>query len=301
MNRPYVGRLAPSPTGPLHFGSLLAAVASYCDARAAGGRWLVRMEDIDPPREMLGAAAGILRTLEHYGLLWDGEVRYQSQRSEAYLAAIEQLRRQGEVFWCTCSRSQLARLGNGLYPGTCRAHTAPRPDAAIRLQVEPGLSAWQDRLFGPQSEEVAATVGDFVIQRRDHLFAYQLAVVVDDADQGITDIVRGADLLDNTARQIYLQQRLGVPTPRYAHLPLAVNADGEKLSKQTFAAPLRDERPEPLLWLALQTLGQQPPPELQTAPVAEQLAWAVSRWRLEAIPRQQKLPFDPRFQDFSAL
>lgn len=297
----YTGRFAPSPTGPLHFGSLLAAVASYCDARAAGGRWLLRMEDLDPPREMPGAPEDILRTLEAYGFEWDGELRFQSRRSEAYLAAIEQLRQQGDLFWCNCSRAELARQGGRIYPGTCRTHADPRPDSAIRLRVAPGPQSFADRLFGPQTEDVAATVGDFVIRRRDGLFAYQLAVVVDDADQGVTDIVRGADLLDNTGRQLYLQQRLGHAAPRYAHLPLAVNAAGEKLSKQTFAAALPKTRPEPVLWLALATLGQAPDKALQAAPVQAQLAEAVKRWQLNAIPHAPKLPFDSRFQDFSGL
>ena len=289
------GRFAPTPTGPLHFGSLLAAVASYCDARHAGGQWLLRLEDIDPPREMPGAAATILRQLEAYGLHWDGPVLYQSQRTEAYVAAIDALEAKGLLFWCRCSRSALA--GHTVYPGTCREHRRPEPDAAIRLRVEPGTVCFHDRVFGDQQEDVAATVGDFVIRRRDGLFAYQLAVVVDDAMQGVTHVVRGADLLDNTARQIYLQAQQGYPTPCYAHIPLAVNALGEKLSKQNFARALPVDHPEPILWEALRTLGQNPPTELTDAPVSEQLGWATAHWSLAAIPRRMLLDPGGRFAD----
>lgn len=292
---PYTGRFAPTPTGPLHFGSLLAAVASYCDARHAGGQWLLRMEDIDPPREMPGAAATILRQLEAYGLHWDGPVLYQSQRSKAYLAAIESLREKDLLFWCRCSRSTLA--GYSVYPGTCREHRQPEPDAAIRLRVQPGIVRFHDRVFGDQQEDLATSVGDFVIRRRDGLFAYQLTVVVDDAMQGVTHVVRGADLLDNTARQMYLQSLLGYPTPEYAHIPLAVNANGEKLSKQNFATALPVAQPEPLMWEALSALGQSPPAELAAAPVSEQLAWATVHWTFATMPRRMLLEPDHRFCD----
>lgn len=279
------GRFAPSPTGPLHFGSLVAAVASYCDARAAGGAWLLRIEDIDPPREAAGAADRILRQLETYGLTWDGPVLYQHRRTEAYVEAISRLQAQGDVFWCTCSRTDLARAGGGaLYPGTCRAFTAPRADAAVRLHVPAGIIRFTDRVFGPREEDVAGSVGDFVIRRRDGLFAYQLAVVVDDAAQGVTDVVRGADLLDNTPRQILLQQRLGLPTPTHAHLPLATHADGQKLSKQTFAREIPVPALPRLLWQALDFLGQCPPQELENALPEEIVAWAVRHWRLAAVP-----------------
>lgn len=291
----YCGRFAPTPTGPLHFGSLLAAVASYCDARQAGGQWLLRMEDIDPPREMPGAAAIILRQLERYGLFWDGPVLYQSNRTEAYLAAIEQLRRQGQLFWCRCSRSQLA--GHAIYPGTCRSQQEPLADAAIRLRVPSGVVSFEDRIFGKQEEDVAAQVGDFVIRRRDGLFAYQLAVVVDDALQGINQVVRGADLLDNTARQLVLQDLLGYSTPGYAHIPLATNRSGEKLSKQNLAKALPEDAPEPVLWEALRTLGQPVPAELRPAPVQEQLSWAVVHWDMARVPRQMLLAPNPRFSE----
>ena len=273
-----IGRFAPSPTGPLHAGSLLAALASYCEARVAGGRWLVRIEDLDPPREMPGASDLILRQLEACGVEWDGDIRYQSQRHEAYEAALQQLHGQGELFWCRCSRTDLARLPSPAYPGTCRRFRSPRPDAAIRLVVDAGPVQFTDALFGLQQEEVAATVGDFVLKRRDGLYAYQLAVVVDDADQGITQVVRGADLLDNTARQIVLQQHLGLPTPDYLHIPLVVHPDGSKLSKQTFAPALPLKETSPLLLQALDQLRQSPPPDLVAERPSVILDWAVHHW-----------------------
>lgn len=280
-----IGRFAPSPTGPLHAGSLLAAVASYCEARAAGGRWLVRMEDLDPPREMPGAADLILRQLEACGLEWDGEVLYQSRRHAAYEAALDQLHQQGHVFWCRCSRTDLARQPQSTYPGTCRAFTSPRTDAAIRLRVPPGLVSFTDSVFGRQQEEVAHTVGDFILKRRDGHYAYQLAVVVDDAEQGITDIVRGADLLDNTARQILLQRCLDLPSPRYTHLPLVVHGDGTKLSKQTHAPALPLSGTSSLLVQALLMLGQDIPADMATEPPATILRWAVAHWQLVRVPR----------------
>lgn len=283
---PYTGRFAPSPTGPLHFGSLVAAVGSFCDARAGGGRWLVRMEDTDPPRMMPGAADMILRQLEGYGFEWDGEVLQQSTRGEAYRAALAQLEAQGDLFWCRCSRTELARLGASAYPGTCRAFTRPRPDAAIRLRVPEGVVRFYDIVFGDQAEDVRATVGDFVLRRRDGLFSYQLAVVVDDAAQGVTRVVRGADLLDNTARQIVLQAKLGAATPEHLHLPLAVHADGSKLSKQTFAAPLPLPADPARLWEALRQLGQEIPAEAPSLPCRDILAWGIRHWRTASIPRR---------------
>lgn len=286
----YIGRFAPSPTGPLHMGSLLAAVASWVDARAAGGQWLLRIEDVDTTRIQAGAIGHFFRSLEHFGLLWDGEVVYQSQRTELYQHALEQLQQQQDIFWCTCTRSELARTGSAVYPGTCRPHLQPRPQAAARLRVPaPCQIHFHDAVFGNLNEDLAQTVGDFVLFRRDGLFAYQLAVVVDDALQGITHIVRGADLLDNTARQIYLQQRLQLPTPAYCHLPLVTNHLGEKLSKQSGATALTFDEPGPYLWRVLSLLGQQPPNELQFADKGTVLAWAVQHWRLDAIAPTLKL------------
>lgn len=280
----YIGRFAPSPTGPLHFGSLLAALASYCDARAAGGKWLLRMEDIDPPRAMPGAADLILRQLEVYGFTWDGEVLFQHQRTEAYRAALEKLQQQGDIFWCRCSRTDLARFGSQRYPGICQAFTTPRADSAIRLRVPSGNIRFHDAVFGRQEENVAAQVGDFILRRRDGLFSYQLAVAVDDAFQNISHVVRGADLLNNTARQMVLQNKLGFSTPCYAHLPLAEYADGRKLSKQTHALALPLTPVSPVLLHALRALGQTPPHELADAPADTILTWAVASWRLDQVP-----------------
>lgn len=274
-NRIYVGRFAPSPTGPLHFGSLVAATGSYCDARAAGGRWLLRIEDIDPPREMAGASALILQQLEAYGFEWDDAVLFQHTRLQSYQEALQQLHQQHRLFWCRCSRRELT---TALYPGHCYSYTDPRTDAAVRLRVPHREIHFLDRLCGEQRENIADTIGDFVIQRRDGLFAYQLAVVVDDHYQGITDIVRGADLLDNTARQILLQQQLGLPTPRYMHLPLVMSSEGQKLSKQNLAPALPLPAQPALLWQALLFLGQEPPTELKEASTTEILAWGIAHW-----------------------
>ena len=285
----YIGRFAPSPTGPLHFGSLLTALASWCDARAAKGQWLLRIEDVDVVRTQQGAADHIIRTLEHYGLWWDGEIVYQSQRTERYQAALQQLQQQNEVFWCTCSRAELAQTQSAIYTGHCRTHHQYSSQAAARIRVNNSIIDFDDDVFGHISENIAETVGDFVIFRRDGLFAYQLAVVVDDAEQGITHIVRGADLLDNTSRQIYLQQRLRLSTPAYTHIPLVVNDKGEKLSKQTGAGALAWENPSQYLWLALTLLGQHPADALQSEDCATILAWAVSHWQREDIPKRLTL------------
>ncbi len=288
---PYVGRFAPSPTGPLHVGSLVAAVASFLDARAAGGCWLVRMEDLDRPRCDQASADTILRQLEAYGLAWDGTVLYQSQRDDAYAAALDALRAQAAVFPCTCTRSQLAQAprnadGEIIYPGTCRLHTPPRMEAhAWRVRVECVVGThFTDRIYGGLQQNLAHDVGDFVVKRADGLFAYQLAVVVDDAFQGITHVVRGADLLWNTPRQIYLQTLLGLPTPAYAHVPLVTNAAGQKLSKQTLAPALPERGRRAVLVQALAALGHPPPAELVGAGPAELLAWASAHWRIESVP-----------------
>ena len=256
------GRFAPSPTGPLHFGSLVAALASWLDARAANGRWLVRMEDLDRPRVQPGAAEEILRALERLGLEWDGEVEYQSRRAALYQAALEQIR--AHSYWCCCTRREIADSALGLasdgaaiYPGTCRRGLPPgKPPRALRLRVDASTIAFVDRVQGRREQVLSRDVGDFVLYRADGQFAYQLAVVVDDAAQGVTDVVRGADLIDSTARQIFLQRLLGLRTPRYLHVPVAVNAAGEKLSKQTGAEPLDLSRPEQELRRALAFLGQ---------------------------------------------
>ncbi len=291
----YRGRFAPSPTGPLHFGSLVAAVGSFLSARSRGGQWLVRIEDLDAPRQVPGAADRILRTLEAFGMAWDGPVMYQSTRKEAYEAALQRLRSQGAVYACGCTRREIADSSIGgpvaaIYPGTCRRGLAPgRLPRALRVRVDGPAVAFEDRVQGRLSHFLGSESGDFVVRRADGLFAYQLAVVVDDGEQGITEVVRGADLLDSTPRQIHLQRLLGLPTPQYLHLPVAVDAGGEKLSKQTRAAPLGSARPVPLLAGALAFLGQRPPAELAGAEVDEFWRWAVAHWRAGRIPRVQAL------------
>lgn len=283
-NSSYIGRFAPTPSGYLHFGSLVAALASWLDARAVGGRWLLRMEDIDPPREAPGARDAILQTLERYGLEWDGEVVFQSQRHDAYAEVVERLFRQGLAYACTCSRKQLEGY-DGIYPGFCRNAGHAREGAAIRLRVPELNYPFIDRVQGHFEQHLGRQVGDFVIQRRDGLYAYQLAVVLDDAWQGVTDIVRGADLLDNTPRQLYLQELLGLPQPRYLHVPLIVQPDGHKLGKSYRSAPLPSEQATPLLLRALRALGQSTDPALAGAHPAQVLEAATQRWRSEAIPR----------------
>jgi len=252
------GRFAPSPTGPLHLGSLLAALGSWLMARKAGGRWLVRVEDLDPPREVPGAAAAQLRTLAAFGLTPDAPVLYQSTRSERYRDVLQRLIDQGDAFHCHCSRRLLAASG-GIHRAC--APGAARTDPAVRLRVEEGqVIEFNDLIQGRQSQDVAREAGDVVLRRSDGLWAYQLAVVVDDADQGVTQIVRGADLLDSTARQILLQQRLNLPPPQYAHLPLVLGADGRKLSKSLAAQALDDANPIPALMAAWRLLGQTPAP-----------------------------------------
>jgi glutamyl-Q tRNA(Asp) synthetase len=296
---PYVGRFAPSPTGPLHFGSLVAAVGSFLDARARGGRWLLRIEDVDAPRTVPGAAQDIVATLARFGFEWDGEPVWQSNRLDAYVAAFERLQAAGAVFACACTRremadSALARDGSRLYPGTCRDGLPPGRSAhAWRVRAE-GRIVFDDRIQGRQQEDLATEVGDFVVLRGDGQFAYQLAVVVDDADAGVTDIVRGADLLGSTGRQIHLQHLLGQAAPTYAHLPVVVNTDGEKLSKQTLAAPIDTLPPPRALLAALAFLGQNPPAALGGAPLPELWAWAIAHWATARIPRrlQAEVPDD---------
>lgn len=281
---PRRGRFAPSPTGPLHPGSLLAALGSWLMARHAGGEWLVRIEDIDPPREVTGAAEAQLATLDAFGLQPDGPVVHQSRRHALYEAALQRLLANGEAFVCHCSRSALAASG-----GVHRACVAgaPRPDPAIRLRVPDGsVVCFDDALLGPQVQDVAADVGDFVLRRADGYWAYQLAVVVDDAAQGITDVVRGADLLDSTARQILLQSRLGLPTPRYAHLPLVVDAQGRKLSKSEAAPAIDAHAPLPALRWAWEQLGQAPGALAGAGDTGQLLALARQAFDPARIPRQ---------------
>lgn len=288
----YRGRFAPSPTGPLHFGSLVAALGSYLDARTHGGEWLVRIEDVDMPRTVRGAADGILRTLEALGFEWDGEVVVQSRRLDFYHGALVRLQLEGDVYPCACTRSEIAAAtrrmavdGGLLYPGTCRGGLADGMAArAWRLRVPDHELSFVDRIQGEVRQNLERDVGDFVLLRADGQYAYQLAVVVDDALQGVNAVVRGVDLLDSTARQLWLQQRLGVPSPSYAHLPVVVNAAGEKLSKQTKAAAVDAAGGSEVLAAALRFLGHPVPPEVGALPVADFWRWAVSAWSIERVP-----------------
>ena len=292
---PYHGRFAPSPTGPLHFGSLVAAVGSYLEARSRGGEWLLRIEDIDAPRTVPGAADGILRTLEAFGFEWDGEVVVQSRRHDLYHAALMRLQLAGDVYPCACSRSEIAAAttrksvdGGLLYPGTCRTGLAEGKAArAWRMRVPDREFCFVDGIQGEAQQNLARDVGDFVLFRADGLFAYQLAVVVDDALQGINAVVRGVDLLDSTARQMWLQERLGLPTPTYAHLPVVVNAAGEKLSKQTQAAAIDPSAGNAALIAALRFLGHPAPAELAGAPRPELWDWATRHWSLAKVPAER--------------
>lgn len=288
---PYRGRFAPSPTGPLHFGSLVAATGSFLEARIRGGQWLLRIEDVDAPRCSPAAANEILLVLDAFGFEWDGELVWQSRRGAAYAAALDRLRVARQVFPCACTRRELADStlapdGATIYPGTCRDGLPPGREArAWRLRVGDARVAFDDAIQGRIESDLASEAGDFVLLRADGLHAYQLAVVVDDAEAGITDVVRGADLLTSTARQIYLQRCLGFAIPSYAHLPVAVNSAGEKLSKQTLAAPLDVAHPAPALVAALRFLGQAPPADLALAGVDEVWRWALANWRLDRVPR----------------
>ncbi|ACE86026.1 tRNA glutamyl-Q(34) synthetase GluQRS [Cellvibrio japonicus] len=287
----YIGRFAPSPSGPLHFGSLVTALASYLDAKAHQGRWLVRMEDLDPPREQPGAADSILRSLDTHGLHWDGEVLYQSQRVDVYQAQLDTLIQAGLAYPCNCSRQRLQNLG-GSYDGHCRLHP-PASHTAIAWRLKlydlpygfalPETIGFTDVIQGVQAQGLRIAAGDQILKRRDGFYAYQLAVVVDDIAQGITHIIRGADLLAVTGRQIAFFLLLGQPAPTFGHLPLALQPNGQKLSKQNQAPALVDTQAAQNLWQALHFLGQNPPVDLRTSHCEELLSWAVAHWQRTAI------------------
>lgn len=280
------GRFAPSPTGPLHFGSIIAALGSFLEARHHGGEWLVRIDDVDGPRTAAGATDSILADLERLGLTWDGEVCYQSTRNDRYREALDRLRLAGWTFPCGCSRRDYADI----YPGTCRYGLAPGKRARTRrMRVADVCIELDDAIQGRWSQRLDEAVGDFVIRRADGIFAYHLAAVVDDSEFGVTDIVRGADLLESTPRQVHLQRCLDLPTPRYAHLPIAVNVAGQKLSKQTYAEPVTDAAPVPLIIGVLEFLGQHPPAELLEARLDELMRWAITHWRMDRVPRHRAL------------
>ncbi len=294
MPSTYRGRFAPSPTGPLHFGSLVAAVASYAEARQHGGAWLLRIEDVDTPRSVAGATEAILATLAACGMQHDGAIVFQSQRDDAYHAALHQLREHKLAYRCACTRREVADsalrgIEGPVYPGTCRHDIGSRPARAWRVDTRGARIAFDDAVQGRIEQNLETEIGDFVLYRADNLYAYQLAVVVDDAEAGITHVVRGADLLDSTPRQIYLQKLLNLPTPQYLHLPVAVNAAGEKLSKQTRAPAIERSNALPALIDALRFLGQQPP-ALDSVPALWQ--WTAENWRREKIPRSRVGPLD---------
>ena len=295
----YRGRFAPSPTGPLHFGSLVAAVGSYLYARQAGGEWLLRIEDLDTPREVPGSADLIIRTLDTLGFEWTGSILRQSSRRDAYQAATERLLNNNQAFHCSCTRSELqaAQPSAGRlldtdelrYPGWCRLGVrAPERKTAVRLFVTRGETAVTDLLQGRFTVDVSAEVGDFVIRRRDGLHAYQLAVVIDDAFQGITAVVRGADLLHSTPRQVILHRMLDLAVPDYAHLPVATDVNGIKLSKSAGAAAIDSARPTDAVWRALEFLQQAPPPELRRAGLATLWEWAIKHWQPQRLNGQRQ-------------
>ncbi|WP_137936222.1 tRNA glutamyl-Q(34) synthetase GluQRS [Chitinivorax sp. B] len=287
----YRGRFAPTPSGPLHFGSLIAAVGSYLDAKAHQGEWLLRIEDLDPPRAIPGAADEIIRTLARFGFEWDGPITYQHQRSNAYQAALDKLNRLGLIYGCACSRKEIADsaiqgLDGLIYPGTCSPGLPPGKQArAWRIRVPDHPINFRDRVVGSINQHLKRDIGDFILKRADGLFSYQIAVVVDDADANITDIVRGADLLLSTPRQLFLQQTLGLPSPRYAHLPLALNRQGDKLSKQNLAKCLANQAINTALGDALTFLGQPLPTDMMNAPVVTIWAWAKAHWQIQNVPK----------------
>ncbi len=290
----YIGRFAPSPTGLLHIGSLLTAVASYADARTHGGRWLVRMEDLDPPREIAGAAANIVHTLEAFGFEWDDGIVCQSQRHDLYREALGYLKSHDLVYPCYCSRREVQANGHAGVDGVVyNRHCANLPleraapntkIPAWRVRVPDTEVMFEDGIVGQYNQHLARDIGDFVLLRADSYWAYQLAVVVDDAKQGVTHIVRGQDLLISTPRQIYLQRCLGYAEPHYAHLPLLVNKHGQKWSKQTLAPPLDVQKAEPLLRQVLGYLNIPPAPEVDKP--RDLLAWAVKHWQMARVPKQ---------------
>ena len=293
----YVGRFAPSPTGPLHIGSLTTAVASFLHARQSAGVWLVRIEDIDPPREARGAADDILRTLEAHELFWDGAPIFQSARRAAYEEACSRLLSRGLAFRCSCSRSTLRADGDGAagpYPGTCRLGASQAGATAVRVRVAaPSVVRFVDGLQGAIETRLDQVTGDYVIWRRDGLPAYHLAVVIDDADEHVTTVVRGVDLLDSTAVHLHLQATLGLASPAYVHLPVVVNADGQKLSKQTGAAPIARSNPGATAATVLALLGMQVPAELLGAPPRELWPWAVAGWRVDELRGRRTLALPP--------
>ncbi|EEX95366.1 glutamyl-Q tRNA(Asp) synthetase [Vibrio orientalis CIP 102891 = ATCC 33934] len=293
----YIGRFAPSPSGPLHFGSLIAALGSYFQAKSQQGEWLVRIEDLDPPREMPGASSLILETLEAYKLYWDGEVVYQSQRHELYQEQINRWLESGQAYYCQCTRKQIKASG-GFYTGTCRDLALQNhQQCAIRLRMTHPVYQFEDQRHGTLSIPTALADEDFIIKRRDGLFAYNLAVVLDDIEQGITEVVRGADLIEPTGRQISLYQMLDAEPVSYLHLPLALDESGHKLSKQNHAKAIDNCNPKPALLDAMSFLGFDIDKEIQFSNVEEIIAWGVKNWRISQLPKATEIT--PRFSNRS--
>jgi glutamyl-Q tRNA(Asp) synthetase len=292
----YVGRFAPSPTGPLHFGSLVAAVASFLQARVNNGRWLLRIEDIDPPREQPGATSQILKALECYGFEWDGETIFQSASADAHEEALSSLLVRDLAYRCSCSRKDLAGLPSGplgvIYPGTCRNGTSAE-QVAIRVKTDNSAIRFNDAIQGPFTHRLETESGDFVIRRRDKLIAYQLAVVVDDEIQGVTEIMRGIDLIDSTPRQIWLQTVLNFKVPHYAHIPVITHPNGDKLSKLTAAQAIPLERVKQVLVEALAALRQSPPEHLEDDSLAQIWSWATENWRIGNLKGLQQIVKTP--------
>lgn len=296
---PYRGRFAPSPSGALHLGSLLTALASYLEARSRSGAWLLRIDDLDPYRTQPGAVERILRSLESLGLDWDETVVYQSRRTKQYRAGLEALQARGLIYACACSRRELAPAmagtATGVYPGFCRDRNLrpQRSQHALRLRTSDTVIHFEDRVQGPVEQPLATAAGDFILFRRDGVFAYHLATVLDDAEQRVTDVLRGQDLLDATPRQIYLQRLLNLPTPDYAHTPILIDANGQKLSKRTLAPEAETHHPGRILGYLLERLGHVPPPALTAAPPPEILAWAIENWRLARLWRTGPITVEP--------
>lgn len=286
----YRGRFAPSPSGPLHFGSLIAALASFLDAKFHHGSWLVRIEDIDPPREVKGSSELILKALESYGLHWDETVLYQSHQSQYYDEALYELAQQKLSYYCGCTRADIKKMG-GVYNAHCKTLALPSKNSAIRLINKSGINIYQDLFQGEITTSTSFAQEDFIIKRKDGLYAYQLAVVLDDIFQNITHVIRGCDLLEPTARQLSMYSLLGKKAPLYGHVPLAIDHDGYKLSKQNKATALDLNNPAPTLFSALQFLGQKPPSELAFEKVENILHWGINHWKRENIPSEKKIPF----------
>jgi len=290
----YRGRFAPTPSGPLHFGSIVAAVGGWLEARTRGGEWHVRIDDLDPPRVVPGAAEDILHCLEAFALVWDGAVIYQGERGAAYRAAFEALQRAGLVYPCGCSRKEIAEraamgVDGPIYPGTCRNGMPPGASVrAWRMRTDGATVEFDDRVLGVQRRDLEHDAGDFVLLRADGVWSFHLASAVDDAQMQITDIVRGADLLDSSARQIHVLRALGHPIPTFAHLPVALDAHGEKLSKQTHAPAVDGARAGETLHLALRFLGQDVPDTLRNAAALEVLAWAQVHWDLRRVGKTSR-------------